>query len=179
MWPVVYRLRDLGCPLGSRSRPGQRAHAGDRWLYPGGGTGLSLAPIHNHCRRRCRRFRADVDSARRACRHRLPDRRHSVRCGGLHWHARLCPCQCAHSAGRSRQPCRRPRRRLQVGRHHRHAGGRPRALGRFRLLRLSHGHHGSFARQPRRYRCAGRARFRRLAHLHLRPSGRRYLHQGC
>ena len=66
--------------------------------------------------------------------HRLPDRRHPLRRRRLHRHDGLGPRQRAHRAGGHQEPRRRPRHRLPLGRHHRHAGRRPRAPRRQRLL---------------------------------------------
>ena len=52
----------------------------------------------------------------------------------LHRHERLGARQRAHGAGGDALAGRRPRHRLQVGRRDRHAGRRPRAARRRRLL---------------------------------------------
>jgi MFS family permease len=60
------------------------------------------------------------------------DRRGAVGRCRLHRHERLGARQRAHRAGRDQVAGRRPRHRLQGGRHHRHARGRPRAARRRR-----------------------------------------------
>ena len=53
----------------------------------------------------------------------------------------------------------------------------PRAVRRGRLLRRPHRHRGGV--HPPRGRCAHRPVVRRIAHLRVRPTRRRHLHQGC
>ena len=72
---------------------------------------------------------------------------------GYHRHERLGPRQRAHRRGLAPRPGRRPRHRLQGRRHHRHAGGRPRAAGRRRLL--LHPARSLRCRHHRATNCAG------------------------
>ena len=157
---------------------GNAAHAGNLRRHPRGRAGLSRAPVHDHRHRRRGRLPARLVAALGDRRDRLPDRRRAFGRCRLHRHARLGARQCAHRAGRLQQPRRRPRHRLQVGRHHRHAGRRPRAARRLRLLLDPDRPDGLCAGRPHGHRRAGRARLRRFADLDLRPSRRRHLHQG-
>ena len=177
--PAFCPLRHLGDAVGACGRPGQCTHAGDRRRHPRGCAGLSRPPVHDHRHRRRRGVPARLVAAVRHCRDRLPDRRSAFGRRRLHRHARLGARQCAHRAGGLQQPGRRSRHRLQVRRHHRHAGCRPRAARRLRLLLDPDRPDGPRRRQrPRGHRRAGGARLRRLADLDLRPSRRRHLHQG-
>ena len=172
------RLRHLGDVFRPESGCRQRAHAGNRG---GGGrrrAGLSQAPVHDDRHRRRRDFRAAGLLPRHAGCDRLPDRCGAVGRCGLHRHERLGSRQRAHRAGRDHLAGRRSRTRLQGGRDHGHARCRSRAARRHHLFRLSHPRHGAEGQRPRRRRCAGGARLRRLADLDLRPSRRRHLHQG-
>ena len=61
---------------------------------------------------------------------------------GYHRHERLGARQRAHRAGGAHAAWRGARRRLQGGRHHRHAGGRARPARRGRLLHRPAQQHG-------------------------------------
>ena len=181
--PAFDPLRRVGHPVGACVRPGQPAYAGDLRRHPRRRAGLSGPAVHNHCDRRRRRLHPCLVAAFRHRRSRLPDRRAVVGRGRIHRHARLGARQCAHGAGRLQQPRGRPRHRLQVRRHHRHAGGRFGAAWRCGLLsdpyRADGLRHRRQRAAARSHRCAGGARLRRLADLDLRASWRRHLHQGC
>ena len=171
-------LWHLGDRLGAGRRCRQPENAGNFRRRARRRAGLSQAPIHHHRHRRRRHLRHHRLDARLAGRRRLRRRRDPLRRHRLHRHERLGARQCARRAGRDQVARRRPRARLQVGRHHRHAGRRPRAARRHALFRLPHRHAAQGAQRPHRHRRHRRARLRRLADLDLRPSRRRHLHQG-
>jgi hypothetical protein len=95
--------------------------------------------------------------------------------GFIGMHVRCAP-MCVRRK-RVEQPGRRSRYRLQVRRYHRHAGCRPRLLGVSVYFAALVGPMGYFRTtvSDRRSRVS---RLRRFADLDLRPSRRRYLHQG-
>ncbi len=175
------RLRRLGVPLDPGRERRHAADAGDRRRRPGGRQGLSQPAIHDHRHRRDRGVPCAGLPAELVQRHRLRHRRHPVGCRRLCRHERLGPRQRAHRRGGAlRRAAPGARHRLQVGRDHRHAGGRARAARRRRLLfhparYLQRGRPVRAAPHPRG---AGRARVRRLADLDLRAARRRHLHQG-
>ena len=161
----------------------QSAHAGDRRRDPGGRQGLPQSPIHDDRHRRRDPVRDHLVGARRAHRGRVPDRRGAFGARGLHRHERVGALERAHrrggTYGAQRSACGRvPRRR-----DHRHAGGGagPARRGGFLLvpgrLRTLGAESGQGEPAPH-HRAAGRPRLRRIAHLDLRASGRRHLHQG-
>ena len=121
---------------------------------------------------------APLVPARQPDRDRLPDRRDAVGRRGLHRHERLGAGERAHRAGRHQVARRGPRYLVQGRRRDRHAGRRPRAARCCDLLRNPDRPARPHAGEPHRHRRAGRALFRRLADLDLRPSRRRHLHQG-
>ena len=172
------RLWRLDDPGRSRRRPRHAAHAGDRRRHSGRRASLSRPPIHHdrHCRRR--HLLHPGLSARHSAGDRLRHRRGAVGRGRLYRHECLGPRQCQDRASRDQEPGRGLEPRLPRRRHHRPAGRRPRSARRLGLFPHPHVLRRVQPRLARRGRCAGRARLRRLADLHLRPSRRRHLHQG-
>ena len=169
LWRLCRQAGDVG---GCR----HRAHAGNLCGGSRGRESLPQPAIHHHRHRRRRRGHRPGHDPGFEDRGRLPDRRHPVRRDRLHRHERVGAGQHPRRPGLHRQLGRRPGPRLQVGRHHRSAGGWPRSLGRDRLLRRAAQCRG---RNPRHSGRFGRPQLRRFADLHLRPSRRRHLHQGC
>ena len=143
-----------------------------------GRAGLSQAPIYDHRRRRRRRLHRARASVVVDGGDRLRDRRNPLGRGRLHRHERLGARQRAHRAGCDQVARRRPRHRFPLGRGDRPSGGGSRASGRRRLFRLPHRPSRLCAVGSNHDRRAGRARLRRLAHLDLRPTRGRHLHQG-
>ena len=131
-------LRDLGDSVRAAGRRRQRQDAGDFRGRARRRAGLSQAPVHHHRHRRRRDLPDRRLFPRLAGRHRLRDRRGAVGRGRLHRHERLGARQRAHRPGGDLLARRRPRARLQVRRHHRPAGRRPRAARRHRLFRDPH-----------------------------------------
>ena len=169
----------MGYAVRTGIRSGQRPHAGNRRGHPRGRASLSGAPVHHHRHCRGRRVPAGLVAAFGYRCDRFPGRRRAFGRRWLHRHARFGARQCAHRAGCIEQPGGRSRHRLQVGCHHRPSGGRPRAARRLRLLLGADRPARPGPRRPQGHRFAGGARLRRFAHLDLRPSRRRHLHQGC
>ena len=177
-WAALDRLWRLHRhqPHGGGRR--QPTHAGDFRRGRRGRAGLSQAPVHDHRRRRghCLHHHwalAVVDGG-----DRLRYRRDPVGRRGLHRHERLGARQRAHRAGGDEIARRRPRYRLPLGGCDRSARRRPRASRRGRIFWRPHWGSRPWPVRSRDDRRAGRARVRRLAHLDLRPSRRRHLHQG-
>jgi hypothetical protein len=117
-------------------------------------------------------------SGRHECR-RLCHRRGVVRRLRLHRHECVGARQCAHRAGGDQGHRPGAGRGVPRWRDHRHAGGGPGPARRDGIL-LVPGANEPHARCHRRQaQSADRFCLRLLADLHLRPSGRRHLHQGC
>ena len=133
-----HHLRRVGGSFRARGGSGQRADAGDR----GGGTrrraGLSQAPIHHDRHRRRGHLFHPCVLPRLAGGVRIPDRRGALGRRRLHRHERLGARQCPHRPGRDPLACRRPRARVQGGRHYRSFGRRPGASRGHPLFRVSH-----------------------------------------
>ena len=132
--------------------------------------------------RRSRSSRRAVHPARRLPQARLgagvrvPRRRGAVGRGRLHRDERRRPVERAHRGGRARRAEAGARRRLQGGLGHRAARRRPRPVRCHRLLLVPDRRAAQLAdlgdQRPRR------PRVRRLAHLGVRASRRRHLHEG-
>ena len=116
-------------------------------------------------------------ASRPPCRDWLCHRRHSFGCRRLYRHERVGARQCAHGGGGPHQRHESgARHRVQIGGHHRHAGGRARASRRVHLLFLLARQRHRDSQDSRRPGCAF---LRRVADLDFRAIGRRHLHQGC
>ena len=179
-----HRVRRVVDRLDPRQARGQRADAGDRRRDPGGRQGLPQPPVHDDRHRRRDPVRAHRRVPRLGDGGRLRARRGPVRAGGLHRHERLGALERAHGGSRADRPQRGAGRRVPRRRDHRHAGGRPGPARRGRLLlvpdrRRQVGAQPDEGRPAPRDPAARRPRVRRLAHLDLRASWRRHLHQGC
>ena len=172
LWTDPDRLADEG-------QYRQRQDARDRRGDPGGRLGLSPAAVHHHRHGWRGDPRRRLFPDRRMGRHRLRHRRGPVGPGRFRRHADLGQGQRPHGTGRVGEPGQGSGPGLPLGCHHRHVRGGRRASGRGRLLRHPDGGPGLRVHQPRSHRRPRRARLRCLADLHLRPSGRRHLHQGC
>ena len=156
----------------------QRQDARNRCGDSGRRLGLSSASVHHHRHRRRGDPCGDLLPSRRASGGGLPHRRGAVGRGGLRGHADLCARQRAHGPSGVREPGQGPLHGLPLGRRDGPVRGRLRAPRRHRLLPRPHRRAGPQPDQPRRGGCSGGPRLRRFAHLHLRPSRRRHLHQG-
>ena len=176
--PARYRLCGVGDPIGAGGRRRQRPDAGDRGGSARGRAGLSQPPIHDHRHRRRRHLLHSRLAAGLAGRARLLDRRCALGRHRLYRHERVGARQCAHCPGGDRLARRRARARLQGRRDHRAAGRGPGAARRYPVFRLADRTAEIRRQRPYCDRRPGRARFRRLADLDLRPSRRRHLHQG-
>ena len=177
-WAALDRLWRLHRhqPHGGGRR--QPAHAGDFRRGRRGRAGLSQATVHDHRRRRGHRLHhhrplAVVDGG-----DRIRHRSDPVGRRRLHRHERLGARQRAHRAGGDQVARRGPQHRLSRRRGDRASRRRPRAARRRRLFHRADPRPRLRPSRPHHDRRAGRARLRRLAHLDLRPSRRRHLHQG-
>ena len=108
-------------------------------------------------------------------RDRVRDRRRPLGRGRVHRDEPLGQGECPRRRGGARRRSAGARRRLQGRLGHRHARRGARAPRRGRLLRDPDPHRRGRQGGGRR---ADRTRLRRLAHLGLRPTRRRHLHQG-
>ncbi len=174
----LHRLRHRHGQGRARGRSRHRPHAGNRGRHPGRRARLSRPAILDRRRRR----RGHLPLARLPARPhpggRLRRGRGALGCCRLYRHERLGPRQCQDRASRDQEPGRGPEPRLPRRRHHRHAR---RGLSPPRRVGLFPRAHPDAAIEPGLARgggCAGLLGLRSIADLHLRPSWRRYLHQG-
>ena len=118
---------------GSWPRSRHAADAGDRAAIQEGARPIFAAstPPSPSSASSCWCCCSSCSAARRG---RLPDRRRALGRGRLHRHADLGARQRAHRPGGAEEPGA-GLDGVQLGRHHRHAGGGLRAAGRRRLLR--------------------------------------------
>jgi len=162
------------------SRTGGRSeNAGYRRRHSGGGKGLSRPPVHRHRRRRRGRGGGAVLHARLALDRGVRAWRGAVGPCRICRDAHLRPRKRPHGRGGAHLASGRPHPRLSLRRDHRDAGRGPGpALHRADLL-VSGRPGGQRSRRRGNHQGADRAGIRRVAHLDLRASGRRYLYQGC
>ena len=114
-------------PVDPRAARGQRAHARDRRRDQRRRARLPQPPVHDHRHGRPGAHGPDRDLPRRLYRGRLRHRRGALGRDRLHRHERLGARQRAHRGSRAHRPERGAQRRVPRRRHHRHAGGGPRA----------------------------------------------------
>ena len=164
--------------VAAQAAGGQREDAGDRARDPGGRRGVPAQAVHDD---RGRGDRAVLPArllqrARVGHRIRVPDRRGLLGAGRLHRDERRGALERAHGRGRARGPAAGVQGRVPRGLGHRPSRRRARAPRRRRVLlgahRLDRELAGVRGARPHR------ARVRRLAHLRLRATRRRHLHEG-
>ena len=170
--PSLQRLRQ---PCGSGGADRKRPDARDRGGDTGRGERLSQPSIPRYRRRRFGHRRPFVVASRSACGHRLCRRLHLVGRRRVYRHEHLGARQCADGRSRPFRHCPGADHRLPLGHRHRHAGGRPGASRSRRLLCGSWCFRFRTAAHPGG---AGGAQLRGVADLDIRPSRRRYFHQG-
>ena len=171
-------VRDLSDLVAAQAAGRERENARDLARGSGGRCGLPEEAVHGDRGRRGRAVPGNraLQQARLGHGVRLPDRSLAVRGCRLHRDERGRALELAHRRSSAQGPRAGAERRLPRRIGHGPARGRPRPLRRHGLLLAPDGRvqpHAALGDQR-----SDRPRVRWFAHLRLRPSRRRHLHEG-